>query len=137
MKRSYPEQELQRTVAEYLDSALPPAVFWTSIPAGGGGSVRGAIIKDTGYRAGTPDILLIYRGWAFLIELKAENGRLSDAQRRVHLELKDAQAPVAVCRSLDDVRVTLSQMGVPTLAVKPFDAAVARAAQRAVARRGL
>lgn len=114
MKR--PEQALQQAVARFLDAALPPHVFWTAIPAGGGGRLRGAILKGMGYKAGTPDLLIVHQGRAFWIELKADGGRLSPAQKEVGEDLIIAGCRYAVCRSLDDVTVTLSEWNVPTRA---------------------
>lgn len=109
-----PEQALQQTVAQYLDRCLEPHVFWTAIPAGGGGKLRGAILKGMGYKAGTPDVLLIHRSCAYWIELKAGNGRVSPAQKEVGGHLFIAGCPVAVCRSLDSVIGTLAAWHIPT-----------------------
>lgn len=110
--RQTSEQDLHRTVADFLNVALPADVWWTTIPAGGGGKIRGAILKGMGYRAGTPDILVISGGIARFIELKTTQGRVSEAQARCHAEIMKAGSAVAVCRSLDDVTRTLLGWGI-------------------------
>lgn len=81
-----PEQALQIQVAAFLRHALKPPVLWSAFPAGGGGAIRGAILKSMGLQAGWPDIIIICRGHAgygFVVglELKAANGRPSPSQR--------------------------------------------------------
>ncbi len=109
--RSAPEQILQRQVAAYLSWALTPPAWFTSIPAGGGGEMRGRILKGTGYKAGCPDLMILFDGRAHFIELKSAKGVLSEAQKQIHDELRAAQCPVEVCRSLDDVRALMALDG--------------------------
>ena len=98
-----PEQALQQAVARYLDVALPDDAWWTAIPAGGGGRLRGAILKGMGYKAGTPDILIVWQGRAYWIELKAPKGAVSKAQVATFERLRYAGATVDVCRSVHEV----------------------------------
>jgi hypothetical protein len=109
--RSQPEQILQRQVAEYLSYALIPPAWWTTIPAGGGGELRGKILKGLGYRSGTPDMMIIADGCVFFLELKSIKGRLSPAQKDTHAALVAAGCCVAVCRSLGEVRALWAQDG--------------------------
>jgi hypothetical protein len=98
------EQQLHRAVARFLDLALPHDAWWTTIPAGGGGRVRGAQLKAMGYKAGTPDILIVYRGRALFIELKAPKvGRESPEQIAVGHRIIMAGAGRWLAWSLDDV----------------------------------
>ncbi len=108
MKR--PEQALQQQVAQFLDAALPDDAWWTAIPLGGGGRLRGAILKGMGAKAGTPDLLIVYRGRAFWIELKAATGRLTPAQKVTHLRLTLAGCLVDTCRSVEEVAGVLGQV---------------------------
>ncbi len=112
-RRQHPEAALQRTVKRYLDVALPSDCWWTTIPAGGGGKVRGAIIKGMGYKPGTPDIEIIWQGQAHFIELKAGKQPLSKVQDACHADLVAAGAHVAVCRSVAAVEGTLRGWGLP------------------------
>jgi hypothetical protein len=113
-RRDNPERRLQCQVAAYLRMMLPEDVFWTAFPAGGGGKIRGAQLKGMGLRAGVPDFLFVKDGIAHWVELKAEGGRLSEAQQQTCLDIGHAGSPnVVVCRSLQDVIDTLRQWKFP------------------------
>ncbi len=116
MARSHPEQALQRQIVGYLAWALAPPAWFTTIGHGGGGQVRGMILKGMGMKAGVPDILLAFDGHAYFLELKAGTG-LSDAQKATHEALRRAKCPVAVIRSLDDFRALLATSWWPLQAV--------------------
>lgn len=122
-RRQYPEQALHRAVASFLDLAAPRGgeVWWTTFPLGGGGGVRGAQMKGLGTRAGTPDLLVIWRGHSHWIELKAEKGRVSDEQANCHLHLRCAGcAPTRVAYSVGEVEAYLLEWAVPLRArLKP------------------
>lgn len=89
------ERAFHKTVAQYLNYALPKDAWWTTIPAGGGGLIRGVHLKAMGYKAGTPDILIIWRGEVYWIELKADGGRLSRSQSDTSQSLR-----VAGCKAV-------------------------------------
>jgi len=111
--RRHPEESLHRAVACFLNVALVDDAFWTTIPAGGGGRVRGAILKAMGYRRGTPDILIVWQGKAYWIELKAKNGRVSGAQWEVRKALARAGSHVGFAYSADEVESLLRCWGIP------------------------
>ena len=106
-RRQHPEEALQRTVAAYLDLALPYGCWWTTIPAGGGGKVRGAHLKAMGYKPGTPDILVILRGQALWLELKSKTGRLTKSQKQCRQDLVAADCGWVLVRSVEDVERAL------------------------------
>lgn len=118
MKR--PEQSLQIAVAQYLGRTLDPCVVWSAIGHGGGGKVRGAILKGMGVKAGLPDLLIWWSdkasGYDYCagIELKSPMGRLSVAQRRMGERLRRVGVLVYVCRSLDDVQIVVRELGIPS-----------------------
>ena len=116
--RQHAEQRLQTAIASYLRAVLRPPTWFTAIPAGGGGTLRGKIIKGMGYRAGTPDLLVIDGGRAYWGEVKSEKGVLSMAQGDTIPALKRARCPVAIWRSIDDVAVSLAEWGIPTREAK-------------------
>ncbi len=101
------EGEFQEAVADHLDLVLPDDAWWTTFPAGGGGKVRGAILKRRGLKAGVPDILIVQRGRLYGIELKAPKGTVSGAQTNTHADLVAVGVPVAVCRTLDGIHEAL------------------------------
>lgn len=126
-KRSHPEQSIQRQVAQFLSWALPDDVWFSSIGHGGGGAIRGAILKSTGMKAGVPDILIVYRGRPVFIELKTDKGVLSPAQKEVHIAITVAGGVVATCRSVDEVRDFLEVCGIKLQAkLMPAERATSR-----------
>jgi len=105
IRKQHPEAAFQMAVAEFLTRALPPHVAWSAFPAGGGGRVRGGILKAMGLRAGFPDLVLVHpdTGKAHWLELKAPGGVTSAVQKQVHALLLNSQSPVTVARSIDQV----------------------------------
>ncbi len=67
-----------------------------------------------GLRAGTPDIVMCWKGRLVGIELKAGRGRLSPAQFETHDAITLAGGVVTTCRSLDDFAAVLATLGVPS-----------------------
>lgn len=120
-----PEQSLQIDVAKYLRVALRSPTYWSAIGHGGGGRVRGAILKRMGVQAGVPDLLVMHPVaranntmgcWLVGIELKAAQGRLSEAQKATRKAFEDAGGIYHVARSLDDVAGFLKGVGIPLYA---------------------
>lgn len=109
------EAQLHREVADYLRAVLDSSqVEWTTFPAGGGGRVRGAMLKAAGLLAGWPDIQLVPRGRCLcLIELKAEGKYPTPEQRALHERLRSLGCLVAVCRSVDEVEGVLKAWMIP------------------------
>jgi hypothetical protein len=99
------EEILHRHVAQFLDVVIKPPMIWTTIPAGGGGLIRGAKLKAMGLKKGWPDILIIAPGPVVLgIELKRADGKQSDEQRAVEVGLLGCGAQYVVCRSVEEVQ---------------------------------
>jgi hypothetical protein len=115
-ERQRPEDALHQQIAEFLRLALPPEVWWSTFPSGGGGAARGGKLKAMGLRAGVPDLLVLHEGRLFGIELKSAKGDVSAEQIDCHRDMVLAGARVAVCRSVDDVGFWLEKWGIPTRA---------------------
>jgi hypothetical protein len=123
MTRAHPEQQLQISVARFLDLALRPPTIWTAFPAGGGGRMRGAFLKAMGLKAGWPDLLVIHprrtgpmgsNACTLLgIELKAARGRASPAQLAMCKAFEDAGGDLFIARSIDEVEGFLRGVGIP------------------------
>jgi hypothetical protein len=102
--RHHLEDDLHIAVVRYLSLALPDDAFWFHVPNGGKrGKAEAGRFKAMGVKAGVPDIVIIYGGAPYFIELKADKGRLSKAQRETLEALVKAEAVVKVCRSLEEV----------------------------------
>jgi hypothetical protein len=110
----YTEAQLHRAIAGFLRNRLMPPDFFSTFPAGGGGLMRGRILKATGLKAGMPDIFpLIINGIVYGAEIKAPKGSLSDNQIETHAELMATGAirSIVIWRSMEDVRSSLSDFG--------------------------
>lgn len=106
------EQGLAKAVADLLAVLIPEHVgFWSHIGHGGGGKVRGSILKGMGLKAGLPDYYLTHSGKSFWIELKTPTGSVSKEQRKVHTALLRHGGSITVCRSINDVRLAVAHFG--------------------------
>ena len=124
MKRKSAEYELQKTVAQFLDWALPEGSAHSSIGHGIAlgdtareRGIRGTMLRAMGVKPGWPDITIAWQTRGYAIELKTKSGSLSPEQRDMHARLKKAGWQVAVCRSLDEVVGTLRGWNIPLRAV--------------------
>jgi len=106
MKRNQPERALQRAVAEFLARALPPDAIFSALPGG-----DGKVTLAPGYRSGLSDMIVVYRGEAFFIELKSKTGRVSKEQIAFLDSVSRAGAHHMVCRSVEDVESFLRDFG--------------------------
>jgi len=98
-----PEQQYQRAVIQHIAWRARPGVFAFHVPNGGWRSrVEAAILKEIGTVAGVPDLICIFEGQCYALELKAGRGRLTDVQRVVHERLREAGAHVAVAHGIDE-----------------------------------
>jgi hypothetical protein len=107
-RRAQPEAQIQRAVIQHLTRRAPPDVFTFHVPNGGWRSrVEAKILKAIGTVAGVPDIVCIFQGRVYALELKAGRGRLTDVQHVVHERLREAGANVAVARGIDEALAQL------------------------------
>ncbi|WP_398457379.1 VRR-NUC domain-containing protein [Sphingomonas albertensis] len=118
-----PEDALQASVAAYLDVALPSASWWTATANGaflGGDVKRRAIqsrrMKAAGVKNGTPDILIVWDGRLFAVELKTAKGKLTESQKDASDAIVGAGGGWTVARSIDDVSAFLRAHNVPVRA---------------------
>lgn len=115
------EAQLHRSVAAFLRQALKPPTTWTTMPAGGGGRIRGAQLKAMGLQPGWPDLVVIHRLPARAhvgsivagIELKTKKGSQSVEQESVQKEFENAGCLYYVARSLEEVEGFLRGAGIP------------------------
>jgi hypothetical protein len=114
------EHSLQSQIAKGLAIELAPAgklsakgVVWFAIDHANYGGAIPAMRIGRGIIAGLPDIWVLYRGRAYLIELKGPNGVLSEAQKGFMAIAMLAGIQATVADSLDQVLVALDQWGIP------------------------
>lgn len=108
------ESATQTSVMQFLDNALPDDAFAFHVPNGGKRNViEGAKLKRMGVKAGVPDICIIYRGWAYGIEMKSGKGKLSMPQIVTHSHLARAGLHVQTCRTALEVESALKGWEIP------------------------
>lgn len=114
-KRNRPEAALQMAVVKMLSCQRIEGFWWTAMRPDAYSdhwSIRNRT-KNMGAKRGTPDMLFIFEGRPIAIELKADNGRVSDEQQGMAAQMERAGCPVFVARSLDAVVAILAAHGVP------------------------
>jgi hypothetical protein len=121
--RKAPEASVQIQVARYLAKALPEGFFFTCFPAGGGGRIRGARLKQMGLKAGLPDLVVFTPHYdasddrcgspILWLELKAKAGSLSQVQKEVHKQLLKLGHQVVTVKTLDEVQDALADFCFP------------------------
>ena len=124
MKRRHPEDDLQRAVAQLLDSL---GWLWWHTPNGGRRSkIEAKRLKGLGVKPGVPDILILEpwtcltcrddppepkcpvcrdrtTGFGVAIELKAKKRKPTHEQKIVLAELQRRGFLCSVCRSIGEV----------------------------------
>lgn len=116
MKR--PEQSLQIQCAKILDRILLPHVLWTAIGHGGGGALRGAILKGMGVKPGVPDAVIFWKdgpegAQVLWLEFKAPKGTWSVEQKRWSVNALNCGHYYAIIKSVDELIAALQQYAVP------------------------
>lgn len=133
------ETSLHWHVAGLLTKHLAPPAWFTTFPAGGGGEMRGKILKGLGLKSGVPDILIVnpvkvvrfhssgqleagatLAQFLYWIELKKlKSGVISDDQIATQMLLTGMGCHVANCDNLEDVKAALAEWALPYQAMTP------------------
>jgi hypothetical protein len=109
-RRARPEDQIQRAVLEHLRLRGPRTAFWFHVGNGGGRSpIEASILKGLGVRAGVPDLIIIYDGKTYGLELKADGNRPTKLQIEAQDAMRGAGAEVAVAVGLDAAIQQLEQ----------------------------
>lgn len=88
-------------LAEYFQRTVKHDVEWTAFPAGGGGRVRGALLKRMGLAPGWPDLLFLRKGVLYGLELKKPGGSVSPIQKYRHSRLVECGGITATAWEFD------------------------------------
>jgi hypothetical protein len=105
-------------IAGHLDKYLAPPAIYTAFPAGGGGDMRGKILRSAGLKAGFPDIWIMcgsagkpsvfYQPGSglYMLELKTLTGVLSAAQKAIHAAIRETLpgAQIEIARTLEEAQ---------------------------------
>src|SRR5262245_1309253 len=101
-RRKRPEDAIQRAVLQHLYARAPREAYWFAVPNGGGRSpIEAAILKGLGVRAGVPDLIIVYGGKTYGLELKADGNKPTKLQIEAQDAMRAAGAEVAVAVDLD------------------------------------
>lgn len=107
-----PEDQIQRAVFQHIRSrGVPGLVAWHTPNGGKRKPIEAAIFKGLGVSAGVSDIIAVYRGSIFALELKAEGGRPTESQLEFLADIGRAGAFTAVASGLDTALATLEAWG--------------------------
>jgi hypothetical protein len=113
-KQRRPEQAIQKNLVDSLPFILPRDAFLFAVPNGGKGSpIERAIFRGQGVVAGVTDLIVLWAGRAFGLEVKGPKGYLSEKQAAVHDRMRGAGVPVAVVKSLPEAVAFLRQNQIP------------------------
>jgi hypothetical protein len=100
------ERAEQQALFDWLKTAAPPDLFFSACPGGDGRPTR-----TPGFRAGTPDAFLIYRGRFIAVEMKRRRGGvLSLEQIMAHARITLAGGVVIVAHGWEDAAAQLRLM---------------------------
>lgn len=103
-------------MAEYLNIALPEESLWWHTPnqVGSRNATEARILKGLGVKAGIPDILILWRGALYGIELKAPRGSSSVDQVAIQETMRELGARIAAdLSSIEAVEKQLRGWGFP------------------------
>jgi hypothetical protein len=109
------EAREQAGIVSYIRTVAPDLVVF-HVPNGGWRTgAEAARFRWLGVLAGIPDLCIVGRDGAVrFIEIKAQGGRLSEAQRVMRDRLVAMGVPYVVARSIDDVRRVFAIWGIET-----------------------
>jgi VRR-NUC domain len=111
-RRQRPEQGIQKAVVAHLKARGTTGMVFLHVPNGGARSaIEGAIFKSLGVIPGAPDLLLWHDGKSYAIELKAEDGKVTDAQVAVLNRLSAAGVYTSICHGVDRAIACLETWG--------------------------
>jgi hypothetical protein len=111
-RRRPTEVQIQRAAIELLAWCARPGVFAFHVPLGGYRTrAEAGIFKAIGTIAGIPDIVCIFEGHVFALELKTESGKLTEVQQVTHDRMRAAGATVATAYGVDEAIAQLTAWG--------------------------
>jgi hypothetical protein len=103
-----PEQAIQKAVIAHLDTRRVPGVFYFHVPSGGyRRPIEAKIFKSIGSKPGIPDLLFIFRGKVFGLELKTPGRHPTAIQHETMNAMRAAGATVAVAHGIDEATAQL------------------------------
>lgn len=93
--KAYRESHDQREVVKWI-RARPDWLVMRMENAAKRTGAQYARDEALGMEGGAPDLVVFFRRWAFFLEIKEVNGRVSDVQLKLHSELRQRGSCVMV-----------------------------------------
>ena len=111
-RRNQPEAAIQRAVFAHFRARSAPGVF-AFHPANGGyrNPIEAKILQGLGVTAGVPDVIAIYQGRCYALEIKAKGGRATAKQLEAIAAMEAAGANCCVAEGLDHALACLEAWG--------------------------
>jgi hypothetical protein len=107
------EQQIQKAVFANLKMRAAPGVFaWHPFSGGYRKPKEAAIYKGLGAIAGLPDVMVIFKGGVFAIELKREGGKPTEIQLQTIEAIRTAGGHACICYGLDRALACLEAWGI-------------------------
>lgn len=91
----------------------PQGVVWFSLDQSNSHDAVPGIRVGRGICAGVPDVIFLYQGKSYWLELKSRDGCLSDPQRSMAATLLLSGCRIGVATDVDGVLRALDEWGVP------------------------
>ena len=99
------ESQIQKACVKWFDAQYPELYYnlW-AVPNGGArNAVTGANLKAEGVRPGVSDLMFLYQGTLYCIEMKKPGGNQSESQKEFELKMKqEIFARYILIDNLDD-----------------------------------
>ena len=112
-RRNNPEEQLQRTIVEWLRWTKPNCVWFFVNNGARLSKAQAGIAKAMGVLPGVADLVFVLSGGRVgFIELKAPKGLLTDKQIQFGLDVVALGAFYQTARSIEEVQGTLRTWGV-------------------------
>jgi hypothetical protein len=111
-----PEQQIHQAIAQHLrQRGKPGLVWWTTnnniAMRGRKGAVQGGIARGLGVRAGVSDIVALYQGRFYALELKADRGRPTAEQMQFIGDINAAGGFATIASGIDQALRMLEVWG--------------------------
>lgn len=109
-----------------LQIMLPHDAIVFAVPNGGSRNVIEVVnMKRQGLTPGIPDLLIVYRGKVFGLELKSQSGAMTDSQKTMFPKLRTAGMRIEIARSHSEAIQHIRDMAIPlrTIESNKYDAA--------------
>src|SRR5262245_31401044 len=106
------EYQEHAALVQHIELYGAAGVVWWHTPLGGTrNKIEAARLRRVGTKAGVPDLLLLYNGHHYGLELKTASGRPSAAQMAFISALNAAGATASVAHGLDQAVAALRRWG--------------------------